>query len=46
MLCQRVPLNDLSYVTEARTLWQAFTLLRPLTIVRATANTPCAPAGP
>ncbi|MGD0245145.1 MAG: WD40 repeat domain-containing protein [Streptosporangiaceae bacterium] len=46
MLCQRVPLNDLSYVTEARTLWQEFTLLRPLKIVRATANTPCPPAGP
>lgn len=46
MLCQRVPTSAIAYVTEARTLWQELTLLSPLKLARATADTPCPPAGP
>ncbi len=46
MLCEHIPSNDLSYLTEARTLWQELTLLRPLKLVRPAANMRCPPTGP
>jgi hypothetical protein len=34
MVCEHIPSNGVSYLTEARTLWQELTLLGPLKIVR------------